>query len=151
MEPGLAAALAGVTGVARGSRDPWWVIGSTAMALHGAAPLSVGDIDLLMSRRDAADLLARQGAASGPGAADDRFRSDVFGRFQAGGYSVEVMGGFHVHDGSDWREIVPQSRETVRVRDTELFVPSVLELIEMCRLFGRPKDAERKWLLRNLR
>jgi hypothetical protein len=44
----------------------------------------------------------------------------------------------------------PQSRIALRVGSAELFVPSVAELIEMCRLFGRAKDAERERLLRAL-
>ena len=125
------------------------MIGSAAMALHGAV-LQVGDMDLLMSRNDAARLLenARVPAA---GSAHDKFRSDVFGQFRCGDYTVEVMGGFYVCDGAEWREVMPRSRTAFRVGGAELFAPSVEELIEMCRLFGRPKDAEREQLLRALK
>ncbi|WP_431850672.1 hypothetical protein [Allosphingosinicella sp.] len=143
----LATALGLVAEAARGARDPWWIIGSAAMALHGAGPLKVGDIDLLMSRADAARLLERHGRGAAPGSMHDKFRSDVFGRLELDDYAVEVMGGFHVHDGESWREVVPSSRVEVRLEDTELFVPCVEELIGMCRLFGRPKDVERERLL----
>jgi hypothetical protein len=125
---------------AQRARDPWWIIGSAAMALHGVEGLEVGDIDLLMSRRDAADLLR---ATNGiPGEPGGRFRSDVFGRWRAGAYSVDVMGGFHF----DGRELVPATR----VERGGLFVPAVGELIAMCELFQRPKDAERARRLRAL-
>jgi hypothetical protein len=124
------------------ARDRWWIIGSAAMALHGVPGLEVGDVDLLMSRRDAAALLRTKGIEPAPGGADGRFRSDVFGRWRAGAYIVEVMGGFHV----DGMELVPETR----VSAGGLCVPNVGELIAMCERFGRPKDAERARLLRGL-
>ncbi len=116
------------------------------MALHGAE-LQVGDIDLLMSRADAARLLERHGRAPAAGSTHSKFRSDVFGRLECGGYEVEVMGGFHVHDGVEWRAVRPRSRIACLFQSAELFVPPVDELVEMCRLFGRPKDEERERLL----
>jgi hypothetical protein len=95
------------------------------MALHGVRGLAVGDVDLLMSRRDAADLLRSKGIEPAPGEAGGRFHSDVFGRWRAGGYIVETMGGFHV----DRRELVS-------------------ELVAMCELFGRSKDEDRARRLR---
>jgi hypothetical protein len=124
---------------ARAARDPWWIIGSAAMALHGVEGLEVGDIDLLASRRDAAALLGAKGGA--PGEPGGRFRSDIFGRWRAGAYSVDVMGGFRF----DGRELVPRTR----VERGGLFVPAVEELIAMCETFGRPKDAERAARLRD--
>ncbi|MEA3060603.1 MAG: hypothetical protein QOJ94_384 [Sphingomonadales bacterium] len=112
------------------------------MALHGVAGLEVGDVDLLMSRRDAAALLRSKGVEPAPGEAGGRFHSDVFGRWGAGAYVVETMGGFHV----DGRELVPETR----IASGGLFVPSVAELVAMCELFGRPKDAERARRLRVL-
>jgi hypothetical protein len=112
------------------------------MALHGVAGLEVGDVDLLMSRRDAAALLRAKGVEPAPGEAGGRFRSDVFGRWRAGRYVVETMGGFHV----DGIELVPGTW----VAKKGLYVPDVAELMAMCRRFGRPKDAERARLLRAL-
>jgi hypothetical protein len=142
LTPHLAAALAQVQAAAAGARDPWWLIGSAAMALHGVRGLTVGDVDLLMSRRDAAALLRSKGVEPEPGEEGGRFRSDVFGRWRAGAYVVETMGGFHV----DGRELVPETR----VATGGLFVPNVAELITMCESFGRPKDAERARRLRTL-
>lgn len=112
--------------------------------------MAVGDIDLLMSRSDAEGLLRSRGVEPRPGSGNGHFRSDVFGRWQAGSYKVEVMAGFHVRADGRWREVVPSSRCAVRVGDAELFVPSVDELVAMCRLFGREKDAERERLLLSL-
>jgi hypothetical protein len=117
LEPALAAALGLVAEAAREGRDPWWLIGSAAMALHGARLLTVGDIDLLMSRSDAEGLLRSRGVEPRPGSGNGHFRSDVFGRWQAGSYKVEVMAGFHVRADGRWREVVPSSRCAVRVGD----------------------------------
>ena len=146
MDAALASALGQVAEAAEAAREPWWIIGSAAMALHGAV-LTVGDVDLLMSRSDAAELLTRCGVAPGPGSQHDRFRSDVFGQLRLGRYTVEVMGGFHVHDGAKWCPVVPASRVLAQLGHAELFVPSVADLVAMCRLFGRPKDAQREGLL----
>jgi hypothetical protein len=142
LPPGLAAALAEVRAAAAGARDRWWIIGSAAMALQGVEGLEVGDVDLLMSRRDAAALLRAKGIEPAPGETGGRFLSDVFGRWSAGAYVVETMGGFHV----DGLELVPGTR----VEAAGLFVPGVAELIAMCALFGRPKDEERARRLRGL-
>ncbi|MEA3000358.1 MAG: hypothetical protein QOK17_2191 [Sphingomonadales bacterium] len=127
---------------AAAASDRWWIIGSAATALHGVRGLTVGDVDLLMSRRDAAALLRSKGVEPAPGEPGGRFRSDVFGRWRAGAYVVEVMGGFHV----EGIELVPETR----IAAGGLYVPSVGELIAMCELFGRPKDKERTQLLRAL-
>jgi hypothetical protein len=74
----------------------------------------------------------------------------VFGRLELGGYTVEVMGGFHLHDGAGWREVVPRSRAEMRIGAALIYAPSIQELIEMCRLFGRPKDMQRQKLLEAL-
>ena len=124
------------------ARDPWWIIGSAAMALHGVTGLVVGDIDLLMSRDDAARLLCAKGIEPAPGERGGPFRSDVFGRWAASGFTVEVMGGFRVRG----RELVPASRQRIGA----VFVPPAEELARMCELFGRPKDAERARRLRGL-
>ena len=150
LEPELAALLVALAGELACCRDPWWVIGSAAMALHGASPLEVADVDLLLGPADAAAVLDRRGIAAVPGTADGRFHSDIFGRWTAPPRAVELFGGFKVRSGGAWREIVPETREAKRVGGSTLFVPSVGELIALGRLFGRSKDAAREPLLLKL-
>ncbi len=150
LEPRLAAALSRLAEELAPCADPWWLIGSAAMALHGAPGLDVRDIDLLLSRRDAEALLARRGIAALPGRPDALFRSDIFARWNAGGIAVEMFAGFHLRSGGAWQPLRPQTREKLTVAGACLFVPSVAELIAWCRLFGRPKDAAREELLRSL-
>ena len=40
-----------------GAQEPWWVISSAAVALHGVTPIEVGDVDLVMSVGDARRLM----------------------------------------------------------------------------------------------
>lgn len=138
----LATALHHVALAAAGARDPWWIIGSAAVALHGART-EVADVDLLMSERDAAKLLAAQGVPVRPGTPDGRFRSCVFGRLTLGGMAVEVMAGLAVFDGVDWQGIAPRTRVAMR----DVFVPERTELIAILRCFGREKDHARAALL----
>ncbi|HEY0412930.1 MAG TPA: hypothetical protein VGD66_07305 [Allosphingosinicella sp.] len=139
----LADALGEVAAAARDVARPWWIIGSAAAALHGAAVPRVADIDLLMGREDAARLLAARGVRPLPPDTDRRFRSDVFGRWQAGAFTVEVMGGLHICERDGWAPILPEGRDEVRLAGARLYVPPRRELIALFRRFGRDKDLER--------
>jgi hypothetical protein len=149
LQPDLGATLIELAAQMVGALDPWWVIASAAMALHGA-PVEVGDVDLLASERDARALLARLGivALSAPGT--DRFRSTVFARWDTLRMPVEVMADFHVRGPAGWQLLVPETRMTIAIDGVLLPVPSIDELIDHCRLYGRPKDSERAALLQRL-
>ena len=149
IDPGLASSVAGVGAGLANCRDPWWVIGSAAMALHGAA-VEVRDVDALASRRDAAALLEARALPVRPGREDERFRSEIFGSWESGTRGVEIFAGFHVRTPQGWRELLPQSRVLLRVAGTVVFVPSIAELTAWGRLFARPKDAAREPILRAL-
>ncbi|MEH3107427.1 MAG: hypothetical protein PGN09_09130 [Sphingomonas fennica] len=125
---------------------PWWLIGSAAMALHGAAPIVVADVDLLVSPGDAAALIGMLGLVP-LRAGSDRFRSNPFARWTAPPLPVEIMADFHVRAGDGWVPVRPATRQAVTIGGSELFVPSVAELRAIGRLYGRPKDAERDRLL----
>ena len=130
----------------REAADPWWLVGSAAMALHGVR-VEVADIDLLTSREDARRLF---GASLEEPQPSPLFRSELFARRPLGRFTLEVMAGFHVRDGAGWREHVPQMRFEVRVGESLLYTPGIDGLIAMCTLFGRPKDLERKRLLEGI-
>jgi hypothetical protein len=48
----LGETLARVADALAGARHPWWIIGSAAVALHGA-DVTVGDVDVLLGEEDA--------------------------------------------------------------------------------------------------
>jgi hypothetical protein len=131
----------------RDSRDPWWVISSAAVALHGVTPIEVDDVDVLMSVVDAGRMMDRLGVVPIEDGASAMFRSTLFGRWEAPPLVVEIMAGFYVATGSGWTEVLPRTRVPIFVDERVVYVPDRAELAEMLRLFGRPKDLERARLL----
>jgi len=146
----LEAALSEAAERAAGARDRWWIIGSAAAALHGAATGPVQDIDLLMSARDAATLLRAGGIAPRPGVPDARFRSRVFGTVPLDPFPLEVMGGLHLRTDAGWSPLRLRTRETVRIGGAALYVPTAAELSRLLGRFGRGKDLARAAALERL-
>ncbi|WP_454885593.1 hypothetical protein [Sphingomonas oryzagri] len=130
------------------ARDSWWIIASAAAVLHGA-DIGVSDVDLLVSTRDGEALLARLGPLDDP-APSDRFRSDLFGRWDGPPLPVEIMAGFHALGPTGWQPVLPATRIAVPLADATLFVPDIPELITHCRVFGRPKELARAAILQRL-
>lgn len=128
------------------ARDPWWVIGSAAVALHGgdAAPR---DVDVVMSTADAARLLPRLGIPVTPGEADERFRSALFARWTAPPLPVEFMAALHVAGPDGWTSVTPATRECVAIGKASVYIPSRAEVIAILHRFGRAKDHARAALL----
>ncbi|MCR5879155.1 hypothetical protein [Phenylobacterium sp. J367] len=146
MSPDLAETLARLAEATPDLQDDWWLIGSAAMALSGAAPITVADVDLLVSPRDAFALARRWRAPIRPAAPNPRFRSEVYFQWDAPPVPVDVMAGFHVMTPDGWRPLVPRTRVAV----AGVFTPSVAEQLEILALFGREKDHARAALLRPL-
>ena len=149
MAPALAELLAALAGELGACRRPWWLIGSAAMAVHGAA-VEVRDVDLLLDRDDAEAFLSRRGIAAAPGVPSGLFASALFGAWEKPPYRVEVFAGFRLREGGAWVALVPETREQHRVGGACLYLPSVAELIAWGRRFGRGKDAAREPLLQAL-
>lgn len=134
----------------RAAGDPWWVIASAAMALHGAHPIEVADIDLLTSERDAERLIAALGIAPEPPGGTPLFRSALFARWTDPPVPVEIMAGFQVHTPQGWHSVRPATRIAHMLGGRALFIPSAEEVLDHCRLFDRPKDRERAALMQRL-
>jgi hypothetical protein len=135
----------------RHCRDRWVVIGSGAAWLAGAN-VTVADLDVLTSRRDADALIdhwqARlQTLQASAGA--ERFRSR-FARFGFSGLAVEVMGGLEVFGEAGWEPVRVTDIVLVDVAGLGVPVPSVTEKIRMLESFGRPKDLQRAARLKSL-
>ncbi|WP_394648278.1 hypothetical protein [uncultured Sphingomonas sp.] len=138
----LDAALARVAAALRIADDPWWVIGSAAVWIHGAAT-PVADIDVLLSARDAARVLgAWQGAVS-IGEPSAQFRSHPFARLNGAAMPIELMADLELRVGDAWRPVRPLTRE----RRGGVYVPARAELAAILHAFGRPKDVTRAMLL----
>ena len=139
-----------VTQAMRGAQSSWWIIGSAAAALHGAAPVDVADVDVLLSVDDAQAILPQLGLAAGVGEDHPDFRSDIFAIWRGSSLTVEFMAGFAFRDTAGWHPVWPSTRQFVEVDGCKLPVPSRAELIAIMQSFGRPKDLERAALLRAL-
>lgn len=136
------AALAQVAAALRPARDPWWVIGSAAVRLHGG-DTSVADIDVLTSARDAVRLLDTWPGAVTIGDASARFRSHPFARLDGAALPVEVMADLELCTANGWQPVRP----VTRVARGGVFVPDRDELRAILRSFGREKDFARAALL----
>lgn len=130
------------------AQDPWWIVTGTAAALHGAAPIAVSDVDVMLSARDAEHLFSRLAIKPAGPSTHPRFRSDVFGQWQYNPLLVEFMANFRLRDlDGVWRPMLPETRQPITVSDARVYVPELAELRGMFERFGRAKDQERIRLL----
>ena len=150
LAPDLCETLCAIGKVLSDASDPWWVIASAAAALHGARPITVRDVDVLLSENDARRVLPSLGLAVEPGPDHPRFRSAVFAAWSAHSLPVEFMAGFCRKDGNAWVRVQPVTRVPIAVVNGVIHVPQRQELEAMFVSFGRPKDHERAALLRAL-
>lgn len=150
LPPDLAATFDIVASAARDLQDPWWVFGGAAMVLAGLEDWHVPDVDVLASPRDARRLIeALYGEiVADPG--EGMFRSQVFGRILTTPVPVEVMANMDVRGGGEWTPVNFHTRQAVVLDDHTIFTPTIVEQIETCRLFGRPKDLQRAERLETL-
>jgi hypothetical protein len=132
------------------ARDDWWIIGSAAVALHGAEPPIVADIDLLTGRDDALRLAALWGATPEPPGDHGLFRSAIHFEHALEGAIVDVMAELEVNGAAGWKRLEPKTRVPIPLGEAKLYAPTRSELIEILRRFGRPKDLERAALLRTV-
>ncbi len=135
-------------------RDPWTLIGSAAAWLAGA-DVTVADLDVLCSVRDAEQLMAHwqaqrdssyRPAGPEPGGVE-RFRSR-FARFRFPGMPVEVMGGLELFGADGWQPVQVGAINSVTFAGIAVPIPPVAEQIRLFESFARPKDIQRAALLR---
>ncbi len=136
------AALEQVATALRSAHDPWWVIGSAAVRLHGGKT-SVADIDVLTNARDAVQLIDTWPGAVTIGTASAQFRSHPFARLDGAALPVEVMADLELWTADGWQPVRPLTR----VMRGDVFVPDRDELRAILRTFGREKDLARAALL----
>lgn len=143
----LASTLGGLSKLLGHCHDNYWIISSAAVALHIDQDIQTADVDLLVSIRDAKGLMQQLGLYNGADQHDPLFHSEILLRYDELPLPVEVMAGFAVKAGNEWRPIWPQTRERISFGDNPFFVPDRSELSAMLALFGRPKDLARLALL----
>ena len=122
-------------------RDAWTLVGSAAAWLAGA-DVTVADLDVMTSTRDAEVLVEhwREHRDDMHVPADGaRFRSR-FARYGFPGLPVEVMGGLEWFGGNGWESVRIGEIVMVEVDGFALPIPAVAEQIRVLENFGRPKD-----------
>ena len=132
-------------------RDPWWLIGSTAMYLSGDTDIVPGDIDVLTSERDVDAFVARHDHLLQRGhqpADDSRFRS-CFARLRFSPLPVELMGGLQVSRDGTWTPVRIESTLVVDCRGHAVQVPTLAEQLRLFEWFGRAKDLDKARRLRD--
>ena len=123
--------------------DPWWIIGSAAVALHGADAGTIADIDVIVSQRDLEALYEHLPLTNTPDATKDFFRSQLFGLWREPALPVEFMAGLEVRIDDVWHNVEPCTRQAIELGENPLFVPEREELVAILRRFGREKDLRR--------
>ncbi|MFB7882072.1 hypothetical protein [Brevundimonas diminuta] len=131
-------------------QDPWWVFGGAGMALSGLSEWHVPDVDVMTSPRDARRLIETLHGEAVEDPGEGLFRSQVFGQILTTPVPVEVMAKMDVRAGADWTPVIFTTRQPIELDGGTLYVPTVAEQIEKCRLFGRPKDLQRAERLETL-
>jgi len=148
LAPELERTLAMVADAVAGAVEPWWIIGSAAVALHGAAAVTgIRDVDLLMAMADAERLVAQLGLSPEPESDHPQFRSKLFAMWREPPLPVEIFADFKLRSGDGWNAVQLRTREAIAIGQRTLLVPSAEELHQLLLSFGRPKDLERARLL----
>ncbi|WP_298467616.1 hypothetical protein [uncultured Erythrobacter sp.] len=137
------ATLRRVSRLLEAADDPWWVIGSAAVALHGGDPGAIADIDVITSRRDLDWLYEKLPLTNTPEEGKPMFRSERFGRWSEPEFDVEFMAGLTLQVDGEWLPVQPQTRRAIQIGKAHVFVPEREELIAILQMFGREKDLRR--------
>jgi len=125
------------------TKDPWWVLGSAAMALIGVDPGEVNDIDVLVSSRDAERLMTSFALTNQADGGTSQFRSSYFLIPDLGEVRVEIMADYQVRRGNAWAPVNPASRQAIAVGTATLFIPDREDQIQLLERLGRAKDLDR--------
>lgn len=139
--------LGSVAAIMEKAREPWWIIASAAAALHGASPITVADVDILLSVEDVDRLLPLLGIEPYRGPPNLLFRSQVLAKWPAPPVPVDLMAGFEHRVGEAWHPVQPVTRQAITIGAAAVYVPERDELRRIIERFGRPKDLERARLL----
>ena len=135
--------LAALSDVMASANEDWWLIGSAAVALHGADPGGIADVDVLLSEADAGVILARLGLMAVAGSPHHQFASAIFGTWRGAVLPVELMAGLRQYIDGTWHPVQPLTRIEKSGEGWRVFVPDREDLAAILRSFGRPKDLAR--------
>lgn len=127
--------------------DPWWIIGSAAIALIEIDPGEVRDIDVLISPRDSARLMRAHQLEDQADGGTDRYRSDSVLRPELGNVPVEFLSNYFIKAKEQWIQLAPKTQTSVNLDGATVFVPDTKEQVEILLRLGRQKDLRRVELI----
>ncbi len=143
LSPAFEASLFVIGEAASTCVDPWWIIGSGAAALHGVPDITVGDVDVVVSVRDALGLAAYWNLVPPKPQPHRHFHSDVYFQVPTTGLTIDLMAGFKVKKAEVWRPVPLATRQPITGAFGTVYVPEPAELRQLFLLFGREKDIAR--------
>ncbi|MBV7266645.1 hypothetical protein [Erythrobacter ani] len=143
IEAALRSTLVKLAAVMSSADEPWWIIGSAAVALHGADAGDINDVDVLLAKGDLERLKRELRLADRRDPSKVKFRSSAFGLWSHPALPVEFMADLEVKTGRRWVQVLPQTRQEVVIDSHALYVPEKAELITILRRFDREKDIAR--------
>lgn len=123
--------------------DPWWILGSAAVYLKGYDPGRIGDVDVLVSERDAVKLMSRHGWSNDKDGGTERYRSGYVLRPDLGALPVEILANYEILSRQTWKPVCPATRHQVMHKGCAFYVPSDENLVEIFERLARPKDFDR--------
>jgi hypothetical protein len=129
------------------AKEPWWIIGSAAVALHLQRDIGVNDVDVLLSIADAGEIREKLAIPCAPISPHPLFHSDHYFTWDRLALPAEFMAGFSVCVEGKWRKVICRTRRSFEIAGQTIYTPDLDELASLLRLFGRPKDMARLALL----
>lgn len=130
------------------AKQPWWIIGSAAVAIHLQKDIGVNDIDVLLTRDDARGIRTHLNIADASLPPHPLFRSSLFFTSHGDHLPIEFMADFALFENGVWAPVICTSRQAVLIGGHPIWVPEVQELAALLKRFGREKDVQRLRLLR---
>lgn len=143
LDPQVLATLERIARALAQANDPWWIIGSVAVAMHGGDPGEIADVDVILSQHDLDALYQRLPLKDEREGGKAQFLSERFGRWDEPPLGVEFMAGFTMLEDGEWRPVVPQTRQAIALGGHTSFFPEREEMIALLHRFGRDKDLAR--------
>jgi len=133
--------------------DNYYIIGSGGLILLDIEVGETGDIDILVSKRDAESLklLWKDYRELGPLKKDDELFMSDFVRYNFELIPIEIMGELHINVNGIFEKLIVKDSVTVKL-DTDFVVriPTLEDYKRILTLFGREKDLAKLQIILNL-
>jgi hypothetical protein len=144
----LTSTLPKIAAVLAEADEPWWIIGSAAVALHLGRDIDVNDVDVLLAVEDARRVRKLLDIPAKKPKPHPLFHSVEYFSWNEPPLPVEFMADFSVFIEGGWSRVSCNTRQPFDVGGSVIYAPAAEELARLLTSFGRPKDKARLSLLR---